>query len=65
MTVTNNFSDQVFDYIRNQYGKNTLKMVQSDTNKNTVSKLLTVAENQNDDVTHTANKIIAMLRMNP
>ena len=65
MTVANNFSDQVFDYIRNQYGKNTLKMVQSDTNKNTVSKLLTVAENQNDDVTHTANKIIAMLRMNP
>lgn len=65
MTVANNFSDQVFDYIRNQYGKNTLKMVQSDTHKATVSKLLTTAENQNNDIANTANKIIAMLRMNP
>lgn len=65
MTVSNTFPDQVFDYIRNQYGKNTLKLVQSDNHKNLVSKILINSESKNDDVTHTANKIIAMLRMNP
>lgn len=65
MTVSNTFVDQVFDYILNQYGKHTLKLVQSDNNKNVVSKILQNSESKNDDTTHTANKIIAMLRMNP
>lgn len=65
MTVSNTFHDQVFDYIRNQYGKNTLKLVQSDNHKSVVSKILENSESRNDDTAHTANKIIAMLRMNP
>lgn len=65
MTVSNTFPDQVFDYIRNQYGKNTLKLVRADNHKNLVLKILTNSESKNYDVTHTANKIIAMLRMNP
>ena len=65
MTVSNTFHDQVFDYIRNQYGKNTLKNVQADKHKTTVNKLLESSSTKNDTIEHSANKIIAMLRMNP
>jgi hypothetical protein len=65
MTVAESFSDKVYDYIRNQYGKNTLKFVQADNHKTTVSKFLDTAEKNNHDIDRTANKIIAMLRVNP
>ena len=65
MTTVEMFNEQVFDYIRNQYGKNTLKNVQADKHKSTVNKLLESSSTKNDSVEHTANKIIAMLRMNP
>lgn len=65
MTVSNTFHDQIFDYIRNQYGKVVLKNVQSDQNKSVVSKLIDSSSKQNDTVEHASNKIIAMLRMNP
>jgi len=64
-TASDKFADDIFTYIRNQYGKNVLKTVQSDKNKSVVSKLLESAANQHDDVEHAANKIIAMLRLNP
>lgn len=59
------FSEQIFDYIRNQYGKNILKNVQSDKNRTVLNKIMESSSCQNDTVEHTANKIIAMLRMNP
>lgn len=65
MTTVEVFSEQVFDYIRNQYGKNTLKNVQADKHKTTVNKLLESSSTKNDTIEHSANKIIAMLRMNP
>ena len=64
-SAVDSFSGKIFDYIRNQYGKNVLKMVQSDKNKSVVSKLVELAARQHDDVEHAANKIIAMLRLNP
>lgn len=65
MTYTLGFVDSVFDYIRNEYGKNILKIVQSDKNQSVVSRVLRSAENQNDNIEHAANKLIAMLRINP
>lgn len=64
-TVSDKFVNDIFSYIRNQYSKNVLKTVQSDKHKSVVSKLLESASRQNDDVEHAANKIIAMLRLNP
>lgn len=62
--ITEN-SDKIFNYIENQYGSNTLKKVQSQKNKKTVAKLLQFSEQNAESVEHTANKIIAMLRLNP
>lgn len=64
-TTENTFSDQVFTYIMSEYGKQTLKNVQTDKNKSVVIKVLNSSSRQNDTVEHTGNKIIAMLRMNP
>lgn len=64
MNSVDSFADKIFDYIRNQYGKNVLSMIKSDANKTKVSKLIESASNQNDEIAHAANKIIAMLRMN-
>lgn len=65
MTTTANFSDSVFDYINTQYGKNTLTTVKSEKNRSTVDRLIESSSNQENDVAHAANKIIAMLRINP
>jgi hypothetical protein len=62
---TDSFAKQVFSYIDNQYGNSVLKQVQSDTNKTTVARLLGSSINQKDTVDHAANKVIAMLRINP
>lgn len=62
---TDSFANQVFSYISNQYGNNMLKQVQAETNKVTVTKILGSSMNQKDTVDHTANKVIAMLRINP
>ena len=63
-TITEN-ADKIFNYIENQYGSSTLKKVQSQKNKKTVAKLLQFSEQNVESVEHTANKIIAMLRLNP
>jgi Cu2+-containing amine oxidase len=62
---TENFSQQVFSYINRQYGQNILSKVQSANNQHIVNKLLDVSVNQKDTVDHAANKVIAMLRINP
>lgn len=64
-TTIESFRDQVFQYILHTYGNNTLTQIQSDKNKNIVVKIMTSACNQNYTIEHTANKIVAMLRMNP
>jgi hypothetical protein len=65
VNITSPFIDQVFDYINTQYGKNMLKTVQINNNKSVVDKIVTSSMRQEDTVEHTANKIIAMLRINP
>lgn len=65
MSATDMFADQIFQYIVNQYGKNALNTVKADKNKALLTKLIDSASNQNDTVEHAANKIIAILRMNP
>lgn len=62
--ITEN-SDKIFNYIKKQYGSNVLTKVQSQKNKQTVTKLLQFSEQNVESVEHTANKIIAMLRLNP
>lgn len=59
------FAEKIFSYILNQYGKQSLNAVQSISNKIVVDKLLESSQKQNDSIEHAANKIIAMLRMNP
>lgn len=62
---TDTFTSQIFNYIRNEYGGSVLKKVQLKKNETVTSKLLESSSRQNDDVEHAANKIIAMLRLNP
>jgi len=59
------FLDNVFDYIRNQYGKSVLKVVQADKNKTVISKLVEVSIRDHNSVEYAANKIVAMVRANP
>tara|TARA_Y100000385_G_scaffold280331_1_gene331310 strand:- start:922 stop:1119 length:198 start_codon:yes stop_codon:yes gene_type:complete len=65
MKVADSFSEEVYGYILSQYGENMLTRVQSGQNKDTVNKLLESSARNSDDIEHTANKIIAMLRINP
>lgn len=65
MNKIESFETEIFQYILNQYGKSTLHKIQSDKNKSVVAKLVQSASNQNDSIAHAANKLIAMLRMNP
>ena len=65
MKVADSFSEEVYGYILSQYGENMLTKVQSGQNKDTVNKLLESSAKNSDDTAHTANKIIAMLRINP
>lgn len=65
MTATNNFSNQVFDFVYRQYGKQMVENIKLDHNKNVVNKLIESASKRNDPVEHASNKIIAMLRLNP
>ena len=59
------FVDNVYNYISLEYGNSILKTVRSTNNSNTVEKIVSSSVKQNDTVEHTANKIIAMLRVNP
>lgn len=63
--TTDAFTKEIFEYIGDQYGKAIVKNLQSDKNKTTVTRLVESSHRQNNNVAHAANKIIAMLRMNP
>ena len=65
MKVADSFSDEVYGYILSQYGEEMLIRVQSNQNNEIVNKLLESSARDSNDVKHTANKIIAMLRINP
>ena len=65
MKVADSFSEEVYGYILSQYGEAMLTRVKSTQNNETVNRLLESSAKNNDDVSHTANKIIAMLRINP
>ncbi len=65
MTTVVSFTNSVFDYISTHYGNATLSTVKSETNKSTVNRLIESSLRQSNDISHTANKIIAMLRINP
>jgi hypothetical protein len=59
------FNKNVFDYISTEYGNSTLKKVQTAKNKDRVKYLLEDSRTKSYEVNRTANKIIAMLRLNP
>ena len=66
MTKTvESFNKNVFDYISTEYGNSTLKKVQTAKNKDIVKHLLEDSRTKTYEVNRTANKIIAMLRLNP
>ena len=65
MTKTDMFNKSIFNYISTEYGNSTLKKVQTSKNKNKVKVLLEDSRTKGYDVDKTANKIIAMLRLNP
>ena len=65
MTKVDAFNKNVFNYISTEYGNNTLKKVQTSKNKDKVKYLLEDSRNRNYDTHKTANKIIAILRLNP
>lgn len=65
MLETNDLINKVYNYIINQYGENSLNIVQSDTHKSMVIKFIDIAKRENHDIERVSNKIIAMLRINP
>jgi hypothetical protein len=65
MAKTDTFNKSVFNYISTEYGNSTLKKVQTSKNKHRVKLLLEDSRTKGYDADRTANKIIAMLRLNP
>lgn len=65
MNTVDSFADQIFSYIKRQYGEQTLSNVKSTKHNSIVTKLIESSAINNSNIEHAANKIIAMLRMNP
>jgi hypothetical protein len=65
MTTTANFTSEVFAYIEQKYDKGLLRKVKQKQNNDVVDRLLADSLKKEYDVSKTANKIIAMLRLNP
>jgi len=65
MTTTANFTSEVFAYIEQNYNKSLLRKVKQKQNNEVVDKVLADSLNKQYEVSRTANKIIAMLRLNP
>lgn len=63
--TVNTFNKDVFNYISSEYGNSTLKKVQTAKNKDRVKHLLEDSRTRSYEADRTANKIIAMLRLNP
>lgn len=65
MTEVIDFNSEVLNFVTENYGSKMLEKVTSKKNKETVNKILTDSKNNSYDIQKTANKIIAMLRINP
>ena len=65
MTTTANFTSEVFAYVEQNYSKGLLRKVKQKENNETVDKILADCLKKQYEVSRTANKIIAMLRLNP
>ena len=63
--TTANFTSEVFAYIEQTYDKSTLRKVKNKKNNTIVDKLLGDSLSKEYSASKTANKIIAMLRLNP
>ena len=64
MTTTANFTSEVFAYIEQNYNKSLLRKVKHKQNNEIVDKVLADSLTKQYEVGRTANKIIAMLRLN-
>ena len=62
---TANFTSEVFAFIEKTCGKSVIKKVKQKNNNDIVDKILADSLSKEDAFDRTANKIIAMLRLNP
>lgn len=65
MEEVNTFNKDVFNYISEKYGNNILKKVQKADSKTVVKSILNNSREHDYAVDRTANKILAMLKLNP
>jgi len=65
MSQVVDFTFEVFGFIETNYGKSCLRSVKSKKNQEIVDKLLEDSRSKEYSADRTANKIIAMLRLNP
>ncbi len=63
--TTANFTSEVFAYIEQTYDKSTLRKVKNKNNNETVDRILGDSLKKEYSVDKAANKILAMLRLNP
>ncbi len=63
--TTANFTSEVFAYIEQTYDKSTLRKVKNKNNNATVDRILGDSLKKEYSVDKAANKILAMLRLNP
>jgi regulator of sirC expression with transglutaminase-like and TPR domain len=59
------FTNSVYEYVQTTYSEVMLNVIKSEHNVTVVSNVLRSAYSQSDSVEHAANKIIAMLKLNP
>lgn len=64
-TDTASFNKDVFKFIKRTYKENVLTSVQKKEHNTTVDRLLADSLTKEYSVEKTANKIVAMLRLNP
>lgn len=65
MNNLESFTNKIFQYIDNEYGNHILMKTKEDRHKSIIKKIIESACNQNDTIEHAANKVVAMLRINP
>jgi len=62
---TASFTSEVFAFVEQQYNKSLLRKVKHKNNTDVVDKILGDSLKKEYSVSKTANKLIAMLRLNP
>lgn len=65
MSTVVDFDSSVFAFIENTYGKIIAKKVKQKQNNDVVDRILEDSRSKDYSVEKTANKIVAMLRVNP